>query len=140
MRNFDTRPVNKSDPKGFTLMEVLVALSIIAIALISVIRLQGQTIGMCEAVKFYSSAPFLAQAKISDAVMDFDSYTGGASGDFEPQYPDLSWKVDIIEKQIGPAEYPEVFVAEIKAKIIQKDGRGMTYTVSTYRPQAGEGL
>jgi hypothetical protein len=43
-----------------------VAVSIIAIVLVSALRLQGQTITMSETSRFYAVAPFLAQEKMAE--------------------------------------------------------------------------
>ncbi|MFP4255660.1 MAG: prepilin-type N-terminal cleavage/methylation domain-containing protein [Desulfobacterales bacterium] len=126
--------------KGFTLLEVLVALSVIAIAMISVIRLQSQTIGMSEAVKFYSVAPFLAQAKITDALMDSQEYRGGASGGFGEDHPGFSWQVEINEKEPEPEDSPGLTLAEIRVRVSSGGSREMTYTVSRHQPAADRGL
>lgn len=131
MRSFNTACADKDFSKGFTLLEVLIALSIISIALVSVIRLQGRTIGMCEAVKFYSLAPFLAQAKISAALKDTESYAGITSGDFGSKHPGFSWRIEVTEKQVAPNDFPEITVSEIKVRIAQTEGSGMTYTTTT---------
>lgn len=131
-------PSNKIAQKGFTLLEILVALSIIAIAMLSVIRLQSQTIAMSEAVKFYSVAPFLAQAKITDVLMDPQSYTGEASGDFGRELPGYSWQIEVIDSQFEPGDHAEISVAEIRVKINMEEDRAMQYTVSRYHP-ADEG-
>jgi len=51
---------------GFTLLETMVAVSIIAIVLVSIYKLHIQTISMNITAKFYATAPFLAQEKISE--------------------------------------------------------------------------
>ncbi len=140
MRSFEHGLAEAMSEKGFTLLEVLVALSVIAIAMISVIRLQSQTIGMSEAVKFYSVAPFLAQAKITDALMDPQAYRGGASGGFGEDHPGFSWQVEINENEPEPKDSPGLLLAEIRAKIIAGGSREMTYTVTRYHPAADQGL
>ncbi|MFW6080554.1 MAG: type IV pilus modification PilV family protein [Desulfosalsimonas sp.] len=134
MRSSDACFASLKPQNGFTLLEVLVALSIIAIALVSVIRLQSQTIGMCEAVKFYSLAPSLAQAKITDAIMDPEDYRGGASGVFGNDHPGYSWHVEISENQPEPGDNPGLLLAEIKTRVIADGSREMSYTVSRHHP------
>ena len=52
--------------RGFTLLEVMAALAIIAIVLVSVYKLHAQTISMNQAARFYVTASLLAQSKISE--------------------------------------------------------------------------
>ena len=58
--------MNKSDEKGFTLLEVMVAVAIIAIAFTSVLKLHTQTVAMNIASNFYAKAPLLARKVISE--------------------------------------------------------------------------
>ncbi|MCF8111613.1 MAG: prepilin-type N-terminal cleavage/methylation domain-containing protein [Desulfobacteraceae bacterium] len=125
-------PNNKTVAKGFTLLEVLVALSVIAIAMVSILRLQSQTIGLCEAVKFYSTAPFLAQTKIADVLMDSRSYTAGASGDFGREHAGYIWQVEVSESDLESGDNPGIPVAEVKVKISIEENDAMQYTVSRF--------
>lgn len=127
---------NKRIAKGFTLLEVLVALSVIAIAMVSVLRLQSQTIAMCEAVKFYSTAPFLAQTKIADALIDSRSYTAGASGDFGREHAGYLWQMEVIESELESGDNPGISVGEIRVKISMDENDAMQYTVSRFYPVA----
>ncbi len=133
MLNSEGFGVKKAAESGFTLLEVLVSLSIIAIVMVSVIRLQGQTIGMCEAVKFYSIAPFLAQDKISEAILDPETFHGGATGDFRPELSGWTWEVKTETKEMELKESLQMEIVEIRVKIKQKSG-GFKYTLSQYQP------
>ncbi|MCU0593194.1 MAG: prepilin-type N-terminal cleavage/methylation domain-containing protein, partial [Desulfobacterales bacterium] len=50
----------RRSPQGFTLLEVMVALGIMAIVLVSVYRLHSQTLAMSVESRFYTQAPLLA--------------------------------------------------------------------------------
>jgi general secretion pathway protein I len=90
-----TQP-NRIASKGFTLIEVMVAMSIIAIVLVSIYRLHSQTILMQSQTRFYSIAPLLAQQKISD----FDNMAkidlADDNGDFGDEYPAYIWQATVI--------------------------------------------
>jgi prepilin-type N-terminal cleavage/methylation domain-containing protein len=47
---------------GFTLLEVMVAMAIMAIVLVSVYRMHSQTLTMNMAARFYTQAPMVAQS------------------------------------------------------------------------------
>jgi len=58
--------LNNSNHEGFTLLEIMVAIAIMAIALTSVLKLYTQTVAMNMASNFYAKAPLLAQKIISE--------------------------------------------------------------------------
>ena len=81
--------------KGFTLLEVMVALSIIAIVLVSVYRMHAQTVSMNHEVRFYANAPMLAQIKMAEIESEIIEDIGDDSGDFGDEFPDYRWNVVI---------------------------------------------
>ena len=87
---------------GFTLMEVLVAISIIAISLTAVYRLHSQTLTMANTAGFYTIAPLLAQQKMVEfQLKPMDELTDD-SGDFGDRYPEYRWETTIndIESEV----------------------------------------
>ena len=89
---------------GFTLLEVMVAVSIIAIVLVSVYKMQAQTISMNYAARFYATAPLLAQLKIAELETENLEEQADDSGDFGDEFPGYRWKVvidDIESETLG---------------------------------------
>ena len=78
---------------GFTLLEVLIAMAIMAIVLVGVYRMQSQTLTMTAASRFYTEAPLLAQDKLSQLEANPSDLITGDSGDFGELFPGYSWKV-----------------------------------------------
>ena len=87
----------QSAPPGFTLLEVLIAMAIMAIVLAGVYRMQFQTLSMTAASRFYTEAPLLAQDKLSQLEANPSELIAGDSGDFGEQFPGYSWKVSTQE-------------------------------------------
>ncbi len=58
--------LNNLNHDGFTLLEVMIAIAIIAIALTSVLKLHTQTVAMNMASNFYAKAPLLTQKILSE--------------------------------------------------------------------------
>ena len=81
--------------RGFTLLEVMVALSIIAIVLVSVYRMHAQTISMNNEVRFYATAPMLAQIKMAEIESESLKDMGDDSGDFGDEFSDYRWNIVI---------------------------------------------
>lgn len=75
---------------GFTLMEILVSLSLVAIVFVSLYRLQASSIQQAEAVLFYSQAPGLAQMKLGELVTSIET-NETRSGSFE-EPSGFSWE------------------------------------------------
>ena len=84
-------------PAGFTLLEVMVAMSIMAIVLVSVYRMHSQTLTMNTANRFYTQAPLLAQSKLAQLEAGGSEIITGDSGDFGEEFPGYSWKASIVD-------------------------------------------
>ncbi|MCG8615536.1 MAG: prepilin-type N-terminal cleavage/methylation domain-containing protein [Desulfobacterales bacterium] len=79
---------------GFTLLEILVAMAVLAIALTSVFRLQSGSIALSEAARFKALAPVLAERQM--AVLAQEHYeTDGDSGEFGGPYAGYGWAYEI---------------------------------------------
>ena len=84
---------------GFTLLEVMIALSVVAIALVSVYKLYSQNLLMAESQRFYSLAPLLAQEKLAELEMDGSQAPPSGTGTFGSDFPQFSWEIDSTEVQ-----------------------------------------
>ena len=82
---------------GFTLLEVMVAIAILAIVLVSVYRMHSQTLAMSTAARFYTQAPMLAQSKLAQIEVDSSGITGTDSGDFSDKFPGYTWRLSTEE-------------------------------------------
>lgn len=119
---------------GFTLLEVMIALAVMAIVLVSVYRMHSQSLTMNTAARFYTQAPILAQGKIAE----LEALSSGAfpenSGDFGEQFPGYSWKTsvaDITSEILGE-------VAEDLKRVditVSLNENQFVYSLRTYRFQ-----
>ena len=82
---------------GFTLLEVMVAMAIMAIVLVSVYRMHAQTLTMNTAARFYTQAPMLAQSKLAQLELDSSGITATDSGDFGDKFPGYTWRISTAE-------------------------------------------
>jgi general secretion pathway protein I len=73
----------------------MVALSIIAIVLVSVYRMHAQTVSMNNEVRFYTTAPMLAQLKMAEVETKSPEDIGDDSGDFGDEFPNYRWNIVI---------------------------------------------
>ena len=86
--------------RGFTLIEVMVAMAIMAIVLVSVYRMHSQTLTMNTANRFYTQAPLLAKGKLAQLETRTSGISAGDSGDFGEKFPGYSWNVSVDEVAI----------------------------------------
>jgi general secretion pathway protein I len=115
--------------RGFTLLEVLVSLAIIATVLVSIIRLQGQTISMNETVRFYSLAPFLAQSRVAQIRMEPDSFMGEEGGDFGPDFPGYIWQSRVQSREINIEDNGEINFLEAGITV-RHSSWGLVYEIT----------
>ena len=80
--------------QGITLLEVMVALGIVAIVLVAVYRLQTQSIAMEQVARFHTLAPLLAEQLMADFEQKAPDYPSADSGDFGEDHPGYSWNVE----------------------------------------------
>jgi len=83
--------------KGFTLIEAVVAMSIAAIAIVALFKLNLQTISAAEKTKFYATAPMLAKIKLAELKMKSPRDATDFSGNFGEDFPGYQWTVEVAE-------------------------------------------
>ena len=96
--------VRKRLTAGFTLLEVMVAMAVMAIVLVSVYRMHSQTLTMNTAARFYTQAPLLAHKKMAEITTTSSSIFASDSGDFGEDFPGYSWQVsatDVSSELLG---------------------------------------
>ncbi|RJR17557.1 MAG: prepilin-type N-terminal cleavage/methylation domain-containing protein [Desulfobacteraceae bacterium] len=87
--------------KGFTLLEVMVAVAIIAIALTAVMGVQSQAVDLASEARFMTTAALLAQAKLSEIEAMGTDGTKAVSGDFGEEFPGYTWNASIDDAGAG---------------------------------------
>ncbi|MGD9172962.1 MAG: prepilin-type N-terminal cleavage/methylation domain-containing protein [Desulfobacterales bacterium] len=109
MIEFQHQPLKKTTGRkrltsGFTLLEVMVAMAVMAIVLGSVYRMHSQTLTMNTAARFYTQAPLLAQKKMTEITTTSSGIFASDSGDFGEDFPGYSWQVsatDVSSELLG---------------------------------------
>jgi len=119
---------------GFTLLEVMVALAVMAIVLVSVYRMHSQTLTMNTAARFYTQAPLLAQKKMAEVTTTSASVFATDSGDFGENYPGYSWQVsatDVSSEILGEVadDFKRIDVS------VSFNNDQFSYNLTTYRFQ-----
>lgn len=116
---------------GFTLMEVLVALAVLAIALTSIYKLQGRTILMSSKARFLTIAPQLAQSKLAEIERQkFDDISDG-EGVFGEEYPSYTWTLSVEEIPTELITEKDYHLVRIDVRVARDDDED--YQLHTYR-------
>ncbi|MBP7341506.1 MAG: prepilin-type N-terminal cleavage/methylation domain-containing protein [Smithellaceae bacterium] len=85
----------RADHNGFTLLEVMVAMSILAMSLVAVFHMQSQSIAMSADARFRTTASLLAAGKMADLEGDPGAAREAQKGDFAPDYPEFAWSARV---------------------------------------------
>ena len=80
---------------GFTLLEVMVSVAIIAIAFVSLIGSQSQSISIATVSRFETTASMLARKKLAEIQSSDFEEVSGTEGDFEDDFSDYHWQTEI---------------------------------------------
>jgi len=115
---------------GFTLLEVMVAMAIMAIVLVSVYRMHAQTLAMNTANRFYTQAPMLAQGKLAQLATGSSEIIAGDSGDLGEKFPGYSWSVAV--EEVSSEALDEV-ADDLKRIDLTVSYNEYAYSVRTYQ-------
>ncbi|MBU1044170.1 MAG: prepilin-type N-terminal cleavage/methylation domain-containing protein [Candidatus Omnitrophica bacterium] len=85
--------MKKRNKKGFTLLEVMLALSIISISLVVIINSFSQAIAVKSAVSNYTKAMFLSQKKLFEININNLS-TVEKQGKFIQPFEQFNWQIN----------------------------------------------
>jgi len=86
---------------GFTLLEVMVAVAVIAIAFVTLIGAQSQSVAIATSSKFDAMASLLAQGKVAELNLQNYNELTSNTGNFGDDFPNFSWKMDVTELSDG---------------------------------------
>ena len=90
--------------KGFTLLEVMIAVALIAVALVALLGSQSQSVSFANSAKFETMAALLAQSKMSEITIQNASSLSSDSGDFGDDYPGYEWEAKVSDVFIEGVE------------------------------------
>ena len=80
---------------GFTLLEVMIAVSIVAIAFVTLIGSQSQSVSIAGQTRFAITSALLAQKQLTDIESADFGDVSSDGGDFGENYPGYKWKSEV---------------------------------------------
>jgi general secretion pathway protein I len=132
--NLQRRTRNLQSDFGFTLLEIMVAVSIIAIVLVSIYKMQAQTISMNYEARFYATAPLLAQFKMTEQETKSLEDLTSDSGNFDDDFPGYSWSMAVDDVESEALGTTAKDLKKIDVTIFLNNDE-FTYSLRTYRFQ-----
>ena len=111
--------------KGFTFLEIMIALAILSVALIAALRAQSQSLSIATESVRNTNISFLVRQKMSDIELAGYNEVAESEGMFEKN-PEYRWKVEVKET---PFEELKDIILTISW---QDGGKEKKYTVETF--------
>ncbi|MDJ0783747.1 MAG: prepilin-type N-terminal cleavage/methylation domain-containing protein [Desulfosarcinaceae bacterium] len=118
--------------RGFTLLEVMVAVTIVAIALSAVYKLYSQAFAMNQSARFYTTAALLAETKLAELNAQAPRDLTSDTGDFEDAYADYRWEITVTEVAAEALTLSLQSMRQIDI-VITHAQQGDTFSLRTYR-------
>ena len=113
---------------GFTLLEIMVALGILAIVLTAVLRMHSQTLFVDRQAKFYTIAALLAQEKLAQIESNIPAVESGV---FEKEFSGYSWQILVEDAASNLSEHSRWRLKKID--ILIRNPNEDQYALRTYR-------
>jgi general secretion pathway protein I len=102
--------------KGFTLLEVMLAVAIMALVLVSLLGLQSRSSKDVELAGHITTATLLAKRVMTEALLSKPLLPLEKEGEFEDEeFADYSWK-----RVVSPTPVPQIM--EVRVAVLWKEG------------------
>ncbi|OPL13384.1 MAG: hypothetical protein AVO39_03700 [delta proteobacterium MLS_D] len=112
---------------GFTLLEVIIAMAVLAVALVAVFQSQSQSVAMLNRSRFETTASLLAKSRMAELEVTISSLLRSDRGGFGDDFPDYSWEVNVEGTPLSGLVKMTVVVTNDRMK------RHNTYRLELYR-------
>jgi general secretion pathway protein I len=118
---------------GFTLLEVMIALAIIAMTLVTLLASQSQSLSLASEAKFNTMAALLAQSKMAEIEAESAEDLASDSGDFGEDFPDYHWDLTVSNPGFAGAEEALDYLKQIDLVISWGEQDQYQYRLRLYR-------
>lgn len=127
------RPGGHIGNQGFTLLEVMIAVILIAIALVTLIGSQVQSVAIATGSRFDTVASLLAQWKVTELRLQAFDQLNSSSGTFEDKYPDFSWQTEVrlLEESETGIAGSQGLLKLVEVTVVDHRDRARTLSVRT---------
>jgi prepilin-type N-terminal cleavage/methylation domain-containing protein len=113
--------------KGFSLLEVIICLGLIATALMAIFRLQARNLDLQAEARFITTAKLLCEERLARLGSDASMLSGSSSGDFGEDFPQYGY-----EEEVSPVSgVPYLYKVSIRIGLYDEERAG-DYRMQTY--------
>jgi general secretion pathway protein I len=123
----------KNHRNGFTLLEVMVAMSIIAIALVAILGSQSQSVSLAAEARFKTTASLLAQSKMAEMEAKNPADLVSESGDFGEDFPEYTWTVTVGDVMFDESIIAADHLKQIDLRVSWGENKVYQYNLRLYR-------
>ena len=125
--------VGAAGDSGFTLLEVMVAVAIIAISFVSLLGSQSQSISIATISRFETAASMLARKKLAEIGSSSVEDLSGSAGDFEDDFSDFHWQTEISDLTVDETGITgaEDMLKVVDLTVSRGNDENMVYRVRT---------
>jgi len=116
---------------GFTLLEVMIATAIIAIALVAALGSQSQSVSLANEAKFATTVAFLAQKKMAELEAEDVQDVSSDTGDFGEDFPGYRWESEVDDASLAGADKDHI--KKILVSVYRAEDDGLKYSLTLYR-------
>jgi general secretion pathway protein I len=100
----------KGNRGGFTLVEIMIAMTILAIALVAAFKSQAESVSMETRSRITATLCFLGQAKMAELDSEDPAGISSGEGDFGPDFPGYEWRLAVSDSGIRHLRRIEVTI------------------------------
>ena len=102
--------ITRRPKNGFTLLEIMAALAIVATALVALLGAHLKSLDLAYKHKEQTLAAMLARQKIEESLMISFEELSGDSGDFAPSHPEIEWEIEVSKADIDNLKEVKVII------------------------------
>jgi len=125
--------------RGFTLLEVMIAVAILAISLTVIYGSQSQSVSLATESRFNTAAALLLNLKVAELESGIIELRDD-EGDFGEDYPDFRWKIEVDDADYGDFEFADKVGESLKRAMITVswENSPFSHSVDYYLPEKEE--
>jgi general secretion pathway protein I len=122
------------DMRGFTLLEVVVAMAVLAIAFTAMLGLHVRSLNLVARERAYTRALLLARTLVTETELGALPEIGSSNGDFEERQPGR-WAGFTWEREVVDTPIPDT--REIRIRVVPRDQPGAVAQLVFFQRRGG---
>jgi len=123
----------RNNPKGFTLLEVMIAVAVLTIALAAILGLQSRSLTLASESRFQTTAALLAQGKMAEVAVAGMGDLTSDSGDFGDVFSGYAWRLSVQNTDLPGLEKMKGRLKRIDLEVTCGEGEIFQYDLRLYR-------